>query len=209
MSALLKILHHGITDLERTSYTYSRQDDLRYIPYSTPATHGRGHQSNMIDGIDAGSGKRDHQDRVTGPQSTALERSNTYPSGTVKVVRKGGCTYYLDQNDQVIGPGTPRRDSEPPRRAPSLKAVTDGVNQLELETPNVKSQEPPVDQSDFPSKDNHNHSPTKAKEKGIPITPKSYLDPLPEDKKLNTTLIKAGTFQDDLLDKRKKLTSLR
>jgi hypothetical protein len=209
MSALLKILHHGISDLKRTSNIHSRQDDPRYFPYSTPATHSRGHQSDLIDSIDAGPGKRDHQDRVTGPESTVLERSNTYPSGTTKVVRKGGRTYYLDRNDQVIGHGAPRRDSEPPRRAPSVKAVTKGVKQLDFETPNVKSQEPPVDQSDFPSKVNHNHSPTEAKGKRISITHKPCLDPLPEDKKLNTTLIKAGTFQDDLLDKRKKFTSLR
>jgi hypothetical protein len=141
-------------------------------------------------------------------ESTVLERSNTYP-GTTKVVRKGGRTYYLDRNDQVIGHGASQRDSEPPRYALSVKAVTEGSKQLDFETLNVKSQEFLVDQSDFSSKINHNHSPIETKGKRISITYKPCLNPLPEDKKLNTILIKADTFQDDLLNKRKKFTSLQ
>jgi hypothetical protein len=202
-------LQQGISDLERTSNIQSHEDDSRYFPCSPSATRSRRHQSNVIDSVDAGLSKRDHQDRDTGPESTVLERSNTYPSGTTKVVRQGSRTFYLDRNDKVIGYGAPRRDSEPPRRATSLDAVTDGVKHLELEAPNEKTQRLLIDQNAFPSKVNYNHSPTEAKEKRISITHKPCLDTLPEDKKLNSTIIRAGTFQDDLLDKRKKFTSLQ
>jgi hypothetical protein len=205
-----ELLHRGISDLERSSPIRGHQDDPDYFPYSTPAAHARGHQSNVINSVDANSDNRDRQDRDTGHKSKVLGRSKTYPSGTTKVVTKGDRTYYLDRNDKVIGHEGPRRDSEPPRRAPSLDAVTNGVQQLELGTPSVKSQGLPGDQNAFPSKANHVHSPTGAMGKGPSITHKPYLDTLPEDKKLNSTLIKADTtIQDDLLDKRKMSTSLR
>jgi hypothetical protein len=177
-------LLHGISDLERTSNIHGHQDDSRYFPYKPPATHARAHQLNMIDSVDASLGKRERQDRDTGHESTVLGRSSAYPSGTTKVVTIGEHTCYLDRNDKVIGHEGPRRDSEPPRRAPSLDAVTDGVKQFELETPSVK--------------------------KRLPIIHKPCLDTLPKDKKLNSTLIKADTtIQDDLLDKRKMSTSLQ
>lgn len=140
------------------------------------------------------------------PEPSGLERSKTYPEGYRRVMYEGRVCYVDDKNN-IILPHTTKRDAQTVSRTSSLDAVTSGVSRLGIEGQERNNRLLPTDHHPTPDAVDISHAvPAGTVGRRPSTTHKPSLPTVREDKKLNSTRIKAGTTPDDLLDKRETPT---